>query len=646
MTAFRHRLFLVLALAFCPIAADAHEIGVKVRASFHDALTLGWSADGRDNFRQRTMATLLQRLAQQFAPAEFTAAEDASEFVLEITVEPDVSWSDTPDYALLIDVYRVLPDGSVKNRLPIGETFQLWTSDRYPQSSEEAAATVIRQASILLRRGHQVAATSFDQLAGRRLPVTFAFTDVPDHQGLLNEEKLVVEPLEPSRRPAYSRPIDNGVFPDGIELPPVGRGYKAHLRFEPRTQNVNSASAQATELCIRTTHDLTGDERLISMHCRYGDMCEFDDPALANERIRLCEQDSGWLWPDLGLIGSAHAQPRSAAAKVWYAPSLRTLWERRKAGDVRGVGYTLFTLAAPPMPQLAADAFVYEVAVNGTPVHFAGLPPAAAPREFDPELGFELQFGLENLNFRGRHLGCDRLAVTLTFLKGGEPVGEPVRLQRPYVALRDADAITDPSWPLPITWSGRYKLPKDQWEYELIVGEDNFDWFPPGVRDDLPAEAKAAAAADQRKLEERMQWNRGWIDKQRLPGPDGTRLVGVLRPPLSIKPGKPGSALAADFGQSLRQLAYGIVLGLEDPASGQVRFTFTREQRAAHRAFFEQEFAELAAYDGDDAARRAQQRAADRFSRWLIPPQRWRNYQIGSNDAQTPPGFCERLPVD
>ena len=230
-------------------------------------------------------------------------------------------------------------------------------------------------------------------------------------------------------------------------------------------------------------------------------------------------------------------------------------------------------------------------------------------------------------------MGCDVIGVKLTFLKDREQVGQPIDLKRPYIALRDAELYQDPNWPYPFKWSGHYKMPRENWEYELFIGEDNFDWVPRGLRASLPEADLEKARRSQRRLEERMRWNRQWIDKNNIAGPNNTRLVGVLRPPLSIK-----------SGAGVNKLAYGIALGLENLTSGQVFFTFTESQRDAHRAFFEKKFSELKGYSGNDPASKKLKKTISNFEKWFGPPRRWRKYQIGSNDAPTPPGFCESLP--
>lgn len=609
----------------------AQVIGVKVGAEFHDEIANSWPANGVNKFKTQTTEKLIARLREMFPAERFAPAGDDSELVFEIIVDPGDLGTRIADYAFWININRVQ-----KGRKSTNVIFALMEPDWrdvFPSSPEDASAEVVRSIIRLLGRRSADFRKALDAIKGRRLPIAMEIMNLHNPGNLLNQGVLVIEPIRPFGRAAYTLPIDSGLFIDDIELPGVGHSYQANLRMEPRTGNNNAKSGTITELCLRAAARLTGNESLVELRCLYGGNCALKDPNGVKQWVRDCGRRSGWRWP--GLIGAAQAQPVGANKRIWYAPSLRTLRERRRSGDIRGVGYTVFTLRADKLTNLKADAFTYQVSVNGTPVHFSGVPPRASVQSLDPEFGFELQFGLENHYFRGNQLGCDVIGVELTFLKNRERVGQPIQLKRPYIALRDAGLYQNPNWPYPFKWSGHYKMPRENWEYELFIGEDDFNWVPPGSRANLPEADLEKARRSQRRLEKRMQWNRQWIDKKNIPGPSNTRLVGVLRPPLSIKPGV-----------AVMKLAYGIALGLEDLTSGQVFFTFTESQRDAHKAFFENKFAELKGYSGNDPASRKLKKTIGYFEKWFGPPRGWRKYQIGSNDAPTPPGFCESLSLN
>jgi hypothetical protein len=612
--------------------ASAQEIGVKVIAKFHDEIVNSWPSNGTNKFKTQTTAILITRLGKMFRSEKFAPADEESELVLEIDIDPGYVVADVADYAFTITVMRVQKGGK-----PVTEYSHYMEPDwhkEYPSSPEEASVSVAKSINRLFSRESADVRKALDAIKGRRLPIAIKIMNLDNPGNLLNQDVLVIEPVRPFVRPAYTRPIDNGKFPDSVELPRVGRSYQANLRLEPRTGNNNANSGTITELCLRAAAVLIGNEILVEMRCSFGGNCALKDPQDVQQWVRECDPRTDWRWPR--LIGTAQARSGDTNKRIWYAPSLRTLHERRRSGHIRGVGYTVFTLRADKLADLKADAFTYQVSVNGTPVHFSGVPSKATVQSLDPEFGFELQFGLENHYFRGDQLGCDVIGVELNFLKNNEPVGRPIQLTRPYIALRDASRYQNPNWPYPFRWSGRYKMPRENWEYELFVSGDKFYWVPPASRADLPVADLNKARRSQQDLEKRMQWNRDWIDKKNIPGPDSTRLVGVLRPPLSIDPGA----------GVMKKLAYGIALGLEDLASGQVFFTFTESQRDAHKAFFKRKFAELKGYNGSDPATRKLKKAIGNFEEWLGPPSQWEKYQIGSNDDPTPPGFCEKVPSD
>ncbi len=610
--------------------AIGRAVGVEVIADFHDGIINSWPDGGVASFKARTRDRLISRLTAAFTPQEFTASDGNSELLLEIRIDPGDLDAAQADYALEINIKRRRQGGKTRNE-PFGLRELDWQHE-FPSSPENASAKIVTSTIRLLRRRGAELRDQLKAIMGRRLPIAMTITNFTNPGELLSQSRMMIEPLRHVSRAAYESRLDNGLFIDEVELPRVGHSYQANLHMEPLTGNNNGNSGTITKLCLRAAGQLGGGESLVELRCPYGGDCALKNPAEARRWVRQCGPRSGWRWPV--LIGAAHAQPSSAKRNIWYAPSLKTLRERRRSGDILGVGYTVFTLQADRLPSLNADAFTYQISVNGTPVQISGMPPKALVQSLDPEFGFELQFGLENHYFRGKQLGCDVIGVELIFLRDGEPVGQPMKLKRPYIALRDADPYLDRNWRYPFTWTGRYKMPRANWEYELFVGEDNFNWIPPEARADIQPAVLEKALRSQRRLEKRMQWNRQWIDKVRIPGPSNTRLVGVLRPPLTIKPG-----------DGVKRLAYGIALGLEDLTSGQVFFTFTKSQRDGHKAFFEAKFAELKSYPGDDPAYRKLKKSVGKFESWLGPPRIWRKYEIGSNDAPTPPGFCESLPA-
>jgi hypothetical protein len=227
------------------------------------------------------------------------------------------------------------------------------------------------------------------------------------------------------------------------------------------------------------------------------------------------------------LSPSSPAPDVAVRESHWVVPSLATL--RALRGGDKGVGYTEFSLVSSALPALReADGLVYAIRVNGTPVYIDGWPPAAHRMAFDPAKGVSLEFGLENLDFSGKHAGVEEIEIALEFSQGARVLQKPVARLR-YVALRDAAAcpvkVTDD---LTIRWRAHYVHPRREDVYQIFL-----------------MATRSVKAAETRKSE---------IDGARLPL-DGKELVAVVRPPLTSNP------------------SYGIALGLRQP-TGQVKFTF------------------------------------------------------------------------
>ena len=333
------RFLFAIVLVQLPIAGRvaAQVIGVKVAAEFHDEIANSCSADGVNRFETRTTEKLIARLREMFAPERFAPADDDSELVLEIVVDPGDFGSRVADYAFWIHINRVQ-----KGRKSTNVTYDLmepdW-QDVFPSSPEDASAEVVRSIIRLLGRRSADLRKELEAIRGRRLPVTMEITNLHNPGNLLNPDILVIELIRPFSRTAYTLPIDSGLFIDDIELPRIGRSYQANLQMEPRTGNNNANSGTITKLCLRAAARLTGTESLVELRCLYGGNCALKDSNGVKQWVRDCGRRSGWRWP--GLIGTAQAQPVGANKRIWYAPSLSTLRERRRSGNIRGVGYTV-----------------------------------------------------------------------------------------------------------------------------------------------------------------------------------------------------------------------------------------------------------------------------------------------------------------
>ena len=206
----------------------------------------------------------------------------------------------------------------------------------------------------------------------------------------------------------------------------------------------------------------------------------------------------------------------------------------------------------PPGP----DAFHVALAVNGQPVRIDGLRPELRSQPLPPDRRLAYRFGLENLNFAGRHGGCDAIAATIQLVRQGEPAGEPFRFGRFYVALRDASPVTVAAGGKHLSWTGTYWRPDPSFDYEVFVQSIR-------VRS---LDDRDALAATRREMSRLLGRANRKVETTFLDRP----VTFVVRPPLP----KPAG--------SDEQMGFGLAAGIVE-ATGQIRFTFTRADANALR---------------------------------------------------------------
>jgi hypothetical protein len=165
--------------------------------------------------------------------------------------------------------------------------------------------------------------------------------------------------------------------------------------------------------------------------------------------------------------------------------------------------------------------------VNGTPLLIDGWLADDYRTPFDPKIGMDFSFGLENLDFSGSLDGNEIIEVDVHFFSGEMRV-DSITLRRNYVALRDAPTEVIRNDHGSFVWVGKYQQPEVK---------DKFEIFSISTTD--VKEARAIKAR---------------IDKAQLKY-NGRPALGVVRPPLD----------ASKW--------YGVVIGLEQ-MNGQVQFTF------------------------------------------------------------------------
>jgi hypothetical protein len=231
--------------------------------------------------------------------------------------------------------------------------------------------------------------------------------------------------------------------------------------------------------------------------------------------------------------------------RVWSIPSLDSLLTRKTANELRD-GFTVFTIESAAKLDIEADAVALDLMVNETPALIEGLPAELQPRHFDPNQPLKVEFGLQNLDFEGRHAGCDRIISRLLFFKAGEPVGTPITLELLYAALRNVDRTVISTGPGTFTWSARYNISN-----------------PDNKRTDWRVFVNSASHGELPKL---VQMRQKIDDLGLIYSADGKDypVHAILRPPLRGN--------------------WGLALGLVQP-SGQIRFTFTNEEAHAIKKF-------------------------------------------------------------
>jgi TIR domain-containing protein len=310
-----------------------------------------------------------------------------------------------------------------------------------------------------------------------------------------------------------------------------------------------------TSFCLRRSERSLGDlnRNHVILRCKEGDQpCDTFDSAdeglllPAQCTPRRVERNSITLG-DLRLaapriFSEANAQ---TPANVWSVPSLASLLERRNTRALRD-GFTVFSLRSAEAISVDADGVSLDLVVNDTSVLVSGIPADLQITDFDPVRPLELKFALQNLNFNGRYAGCDQISAQLQFYKQGERAAS-ILLRLRYSALRNVERANVKTDYGLIVWSAHY---------EVVSGpnEAGTDW------------RVFVQAAPTREMS-RLQNAQKEIDLMGLVYQEAGRpyrVVAVLRP-------------------ALRNSA-GIALGLLQD-TGQIRFTFTRDEATRLRSF-------------------------------------------------------------
>ena len=246
----------------------------------------------------------------------------------------------------------------------------------------------------------------------------FSFKMIDRNAAHLSKDQLVMKPMHPRLLPPrYIVPQKPGRFIERIDLPEPNDSYIAILRRKPIDSSKRHVMA-ATELCFKRANPNQRDARALFFDCEEGQMCTIsqEDPAWA----QACTPEFSWAFPWPLSIRSVRAQVRNLAQQpVWVVPSLESL----KTGELSDEsGYTRFRVKSVELPRLNADVVHYEVAVNQTPVRIDGFSPNELSSPYDPKKGIQIEFGLQNLDFKGAREGRDSVGLKITLLDGREIV--------------------------------------------------------------------------------------------------------------------------------------------------------------------------------------------------------------------------------
>ena len=333
-----------------------------------------------------------------------------------------------------------------------------------------------------------------------------------------------------------------------VLMPSRQRPYSAILRRVVRDANQGTpiGLSTGTEICLvdGASPPATSNPFAVLECDEAAGQCKLkkpDDPGWVN----FCmPKQAAFSLP--GLISSARAD--EAGAKVWNVPSLETLRGRK---DLRGVGYTRFEITAPSLPGEKIDGVVLGLKVNGTAVLIDGVNPEYRTLAYDPSRGLKVEFALQNLDFAGVYSGCDTISASLQPVSKGKIAGPAIVLQRPYVAMRDAEPVNVRAAEREFAWTGTYVRPQDAYEYEVLINSVPLSNLE--SKQQLDNARQSVNAAKQQ------------VDRMTLTF-QGMRVVGVVRPPLSQS--KP---------------AFGTALGVIAP-TGQIQFAFDKDTATQFKA--------------------------------------------------------------
>ena len=325
-----------------------------------------------------------------------------------------------------------------------------------------------------------------------------------------------------------------------VTLPKPEKPYRASLRPEPPDSFASDKQAtiptlRRTDLCVVPNAAKVTDPRQFFASLRWN---------VESSLTEVVADDPKWLLPcpSLGafpafLVRSAYAAG-PAEAKHWVAASLATL-ERRHTDPADDPPYMRFVVRGDVQDPQLQRRYVLTIAVNTVPVFIDGWEPPEVPNAIPEDGHFAYDFALQNLGLSGGDRGLETLSLRFQWRSDTGPVGDPDQTDLPFVAFRDVAQTVAEFRRARVTVSA---------EYVPSLTHDRYSIF-------LASTTDLDAA---RTLKQRVGTSHVSLD--------GTKVVGVLRPPLTP--------------WRLQQYAnanYAVLLGVERP-TGQVAFSFDAEE--------------------------------------------------------------------
>jgi hypothetical protein len=354
-------------------------------------------------------------------------------------------------------------------------------------------------------------------------------------------------------------PQDDGYFLDSIELFKKNESRLGKVVFQVR--EAHQQIETPIDLCLKRADPIDPKQaNYTQFECKQGAGCKHDP--MSPKWFDLCDDhqvqnhmatDLQW-WAGKFLQEVLPAAYAQSMASVWAVPTLDTLSARIASEDLVGIGFTEFNIVADAPLNLDADAYYYDLKVNGQVIQIDGLPGDYNAQPYAPNQALQINFGLQNLNFSGVNDGCDELSISVQFVKDRDLVGGPIQWSRSYVSLRDASQKTLNLDNVNFSWAGKYHRAPKEYDTEVFVNSIL-------ISKDLDFASHHLMITKTQQTISKMKQE---FDRAGLMF-EGKPLVSVIRPPLT-------------------QISYGLAVGVVEK-TGQIRYTYASDVAKRLKAF-------------------------------------------------------------